>query len=83
MVKRSRRRPLTAESGVRFPLGVPKNNKAYFGFIFLLPGVCALHTVAPATNRTVLARLLNASIPLSRYMVFDHIDVPLGSTKKH
>ena len=33
MVKRLRRRPLTAESGVRFSLGVPKNNQAIFGLV--------------------------------------------------
>ena len=49
---------------------------------FYSQGTCALHTIAFAINRTVLARFLNASIPLPRYMVFDHIDVPLGSTKK-
>ena len=30
MVKRLRRRPLTAESGVRFPLGLPINNLIMF-----------------------------------------------------
>ena len=38
MVKRLRRRPLTAESGVRFPLGLPKRSEqAYlFDMLFLL-----------------------------------------------
>ena len=34
MVKRLRRRPLTAKSGVRVPLGLPKKESRFYGFLF-------------------------------------------------
>lgn len=41
MVKRSRRRPLTAESRVRFPMGVPKKALALASAFVLPPqGIC-------------------------------------------
>ena len=36
MVKRSRRRPLTAESRVRFPLGVPQKYKEVRWLLFFV-----------------------------------------------
>ena len=36
MVKRLRRSPLTAETGVRFPVGVPKQKDGFFNHPFVL-----------------------------------------------
>ncbi len=56
MVKRLRRRPLTAESGVRVPLGVPKKYKAFCLVFLCLPGESARALgVRIAHTRTVLA----------------------------
>ena len=42
MVKRLRRRPLTAETGVRFPMGLPKRKDRFFTcpfFLVISPGI--------------------------------------------
>ena len=47
MVKRLRRRPLTAETGVRFPMGLPKRKDRFFTCPFFLvfsPGIAQART---------------------------------------
>ena len=52
MVKRLRRRPLTAESGVRFPMGVPEKDKSFMACFFIYLCLNLLHMGNCALSRT-------------------------------
>ena len=73
MVKRLRRRPLTAESGVRFPMGVPKKTSP-LGLVFFIRclqrhviNACVVcncnRCVSPLLHRTLRVRNLVARTP--------------------
>ena len=57
MVKRSRRRPLTAESRVRFPLAVPQQQNCYL-IISKLAQILPLHALV-LTIRILLMTFIN------------------------
>ena len=90
MVKRSRRRPLTAESRVRFPMGVPKKALALASAFVLPPqGICnetfvsLLHAMRgePVESRLTLAH----KCIFVRYAITEGSSlptIPYGGTKK-
>ena len=84
MVKRLRRRPLTAESGVRFPMGVPKKQVLH-GLVFLFSWGIALFVCATLLhepqNTGVAFRYMSE---LTRYTITFTMfsTIPIGVPKK-
>ena len=87
MVKRLRRRPLTAESGVRFPMGVPQK-QVQLGLVSILPrwgiahSVCATVLHEPQNTGVAFRLVCKHTHYTITFTSFSTIPI-LGVPKKH
>ena len=85
MVKRLRRRPLTAESGVRFPMGVPKILHKCVGFSFT-PRLIVRYTHATTLHEpqnTGLALHYVSELTCSAITLTMFTTIPHGGTNEN